>query len=414
LKSSTIPPALDPKFPRPYHLNTADYSESSPGELVEVSGPSGRYWAFVPRPLPRRLEIPFECMTRLSEASTALGELKGVGRMLPNPNLLIGSFLRREAVSSSRIEGIKTSFQQLLLFEMETSEADTDSDPQEVFNYVNALRYGLERLKTLPVSLRLIREMHERLMRGVRGEDAKPGEFRDRQNMIARSGESPAQARFVPPPVPQMRGALDDLEQFIAYPPGNPILIDLALIHYQFETIHPFLDGNGRMGRLMISLLLCERGCLTTPLLYLSSYFERHKDLYVDHLLSVSRSGDWTPWLEFFLKGVSVQSRVAIEKAGEILDLWKEYRETTQSKFKSANILRLVDEIFVRPAISIRQAAEVGGVTFNAALRQIEWLEGEGVLREVTGRSKNRVYVAEKIVEIIARPEVDDPAEPRE
>ena len=394
-------------------MNPADYSKNSPGELVEASGPSGKYWTFVPKPLPRRLEIPFDCMTLLSEASIALGELKGVGRMLPNPNLLIGSFLRREAVSSSRIEGIKTSFQQLLLFEVETSGADADSDPQEVFNYVNALRYGLERLKTLPVSLRLIREMHERLMTGVRGEDAKPGEFRDRQNMIARSGESPAQARFVPPPIPQMRGALDDLEQFIAYPSGTPTLIDLALIHYQFETIHPFLDGNGRMGRLLISLLLCERGCLTTPLLYLSSYFERHKDSYVDHLLSVSRSGDWMPWLEFFLRGVSVQSRVAIEKAGEILDLWKEYRRTIQSKHKSANMLNLVDEIFVRPAITIRQAAEVGGVTFMGALRQIEWLESEGVIREVTGRSKNRVYVAEKIVEIIARPEVDDPGQPR-
>ena len=392
-------------------MNPVDYSEYSPGELVEASGPSGKYWAFAPKPLPRRLEVSFGCTTLLSEASIVLGELKGVGRMLPNPNLLIGSFLRREAVSSSRIEGIKTSFQQLLLFEVETSDADADSDPREVFNYVNALRYGLERLKTLPVSLRLIREIHERLMTGVRGGDAKPGEFRDRQNMIARSGESPARARFVPPPIPQMRDALDDLEQFIAYPSGTPTLIDLALIHYQFETIHPFLDGNGRTGRLLISLLLCERGCLTAPLLYLSSYFERHKDSYVDHLLSVSRSGDWTPWLEFFLKGVSVQSRVAIEKAGEILDLWKDYRGTIQSKHKSVNMLKLVDEIFVRPAITIRQAAEVGGVTFNAALKQIEWLEGEGVLREVTGRSKNRVYVAEKIVEIIARPEVDDPGQ---
>jgi Fic family protein len=347
-------------------------------------------------------------MVLLSDAATALGELKGVGRMLPNPDLLIGTFLRREAVTSSRIEGINTSFQQLLQFEVEATDDDTDSDPQEVVNYINALRYGLERLKSLPVSLRLIKETHERLMRGVRGKDATPGEFRDRQNMIARTGESPAEARFVPPPVPQMMEALADLEKFMAYPSGMPILIELALIHYQFETIHPFFDGNGRLGRLLISLLLCERGCLTSPLLYLSSYFERHKDFYVDHLLWVSRSGDWESWLEFFLKGVAIQSRIAVEKSGEILSLWKEYRDKVQSKYNSSNILKLIDEIFIRPAISIRQAAEVGGVTFVGAQKQVEWLEREGILKEVTGKTTNRVYVAQRIVEIIARPEFDE------
>jgi Fic family protein len=388
-------------------LRENDFSERAPGRLVKGSGPSGEYWAFVPEPLPRHLELPAETVGLLTEASMALGELNGVGRMLPNPDLLIGSFLRREAVSSSRIEGIETNFEQLLLFEVESGVGEVDSDRQEVVNYIEALRYGLERLKTLPVSLRLIRETHEKLLRGVRGEQYKPGEFRDRQNMIGRSGQAPADARFVPPPVAPMKEALNDLEKYMAYPPGMPVLVELALIHYQFETIHPFLDGNGRMGRLLLSLLLCERGCLNSPLLYLSAYFERHKQAYVDHLLTVSRSGDWLGWIDFFLKGVAVQSSMAVDKAAELLNLWREYREMIQVRYNSSNMLKLIDRLFDRPAISIRQAALVEGVTFAAAQRHVDRLEQDGILKEVTGRTKNRVYVAERIVEIIARQEGD-------
>ena len=327
--------------------------------------------------------------------------------MLPNPDLLIGSFLRREAVSSSRIEGIDTNFQQLLLFEIESGSEAVNSDPQEVVNYIDALRFSLERLKTLPVSLRLIRETHARLLAGVRGEQYRPGEFRDTQNMIARPGETPADARFVPPPVESMTEALNDLERYMAYPPGMPVLVELALIHYQFETIHPFLDGNGRMGRLLLTLLLCERGCLSTPLLYLSSYLERNKQAYVDHLLSVSRTGDWIDWINFFLRGVAIQSRMAIAKAAELLDLWRTYRDLVQTRYNSSNMLKLIDSLFDRPAITIRQAALVEGITFAAAQRHIDRLHAEGVLKEVSGKTKNRIYVAEQIIEIVTRPETD-------
>jgi Fic family protein len=388
-------------------LRESDFTERAPGKLVKGFGPSGDYCAFVPDPLPRTLDLPSTTVGFLSDASTAIGELKGVGRMLPNPNLLIGSFLRREAVSSSRIEGINTNYEQLLLFEIESGGAEADSDPQEVVNYINALRFSLDRLKTLPVSLRLIRETHAKLLSGVRGEQDRPGEFRDRQNMISRQGERPADARFVPPPVESMKIALDDLEKYMAYSPGMPVLVELALIHYQFETIHPFFDGNGRMGRLLLTLLLCERGCLSSPLLYLSSYLERNKDHYVDHLLAVSHSGDWFPWIDFFLKGVAIQSTMAVNKATELLELWRNYREMIQSKYISSNMLKLIDSLFDRPAISIRQVAEIEGVTFAAAQRHVERLESDGVLKEVSGRTKNRVYVAERIIEIVARIETD-------
>ncbi len=293
------------------------------------------------------------------------------------------------------------------MFELESGPDDANSDRQEVVNYIDALRYSLERLKTLPVSLRLIRETHAKLLRGVRGEQDKPGEFRDRQNMIARSGETPAEARFVPPPVAPMKEALDDLEQYMAYSPGMPVLVELALIHYQFETIHPFLDGNGRMGRLLLTLLLCERGCLSSPLLYLSSYLERNKQDYVDHLLNVSRTGDWIGWINFFLKGVAIQSRLAVKKAAELLQLWQEYRDMVQTQHNSSKILKLIDSLFDRPAISIRQASSIEGLSFAGAQKHIYKLEEDGILKEVTGRAKNRIYVAGRIVEIVARPEMD-------
>ena len=259
-------------------MRKTDFTRKAPGSLLKATGSSGDYWAFIPNPLPPTIRFSNEMVSRLADASLALGELKGVGQMLPDPRLLIAPFVRREAVSSSRIEGTVTSFEQLLYYEVDPSDDEMSADRQEVVNYVRALEYGLERLATLPVSLRLMREMHERLMAGVRGEKQKPGEFRDRQNMIGRLGRAPAEARFVPPPVPQMRAALESLEDYIGKRSELPTLIDLALIHYQFETIHPFLDGNGRLGRLLISVLLSERGCITQPLLYLSDYFERYRE----------------------------------------------------------------------------------------------------------------------------------------
>lgn len=385
-------------------MRDSDFVGAFPGRLVRASALSGEYWAFDPVPLPPDLSLTPRMIALLSRADQALGELKGVGRMLPNPDLLIGPFLRREAVASSRIEGTITNFEQLLLFEADPTEDEQAADHREVYNYVAALKLGLELLKELPVSLRLLRRVHERLLTGVRGEDRRPGHFRDRPNMIGAPGQTPAEARFVPPPVAEMRTALNDLERYIAYPSGLPALVDLALIHYQFETIHPFLDGNGRLGRLLISLLLCERGCLTQPLLYLSAYFERHRDAYMDHLLDVSRRGSWLGWIEFFLRGVAIQSGSAVGRCNDLLDLWGRYRTKTHNISNSSALLRLIDILFERPAITIGQAAEALGITFSGAQRNIEKLEQAGILREVTGRSRDRIYIADEIVHIIEKP----------
>jgi Fic family protein len=384
-------------------MRKAEFTPRAPGRLTRAVGARGEYWAYIPNPLPPQLEFPWATTRLLSEADLALGELKGVGRMLPNPHLLIAPFIRREAVASSRIEGTVTSFDQLLLYEADPTDGEQAADRQEVANYVRALEYGLKRLDELPVSLRLMREVHARLMQGVRGEDKRPGEFRDRQNMIGRQGQGPAEARFVPPPVAETQTCLDALEKFIGRPSGLPVLIDLALIHYQFETIHPFEDGNGRLGRLLISLLLCERGCLTQPLLFLSAYLERHRDEYMDRLLAVSREGDWIGWIDFFLRAVAVQSRAAVARGGELLDLWASYRETYQTAGSSPNLLRLVDILFERPAVTNRDVAELLGVSFPTAQNNIKALVERGVLSEVTGRHKNRVYVARQIVDVIQK-----------
>jgi Fic family protein len=385
-------------------MRTSDFSQEAPGRLVRTEQ---GYWAFVPDPLPPKLEFDWEVLRRLSAADQALGELRGVGRMLPNPHLLIRSFLRREAVSSSRIEGTVTDLQQLLVFEAEPSgnQERTDRlDAQEVSNYVQALEYGLARLKELPVCLRLIREVHERLMSGVRGENRMPGRFRNGQNMIARPGETPESARFVPPPVAEMERAMDDLERFMNEPNDLPVLIQLALIHYQFEAIHPFWDGNGRIGRLLLTLLLCERGCLVQPLLYLSASLEKHREAYMDHLLAVSRSGAWSAWVGFFLDRIAEQSRVAVERCNQLLDLWQGYRRRLQAVSSSAATLQLIDRLFETPAMTMTQAAERLQVSFPAAKASIEKLEQMGILSEMTGKLKNRVYLAAEIVRILESP----------
>ncbi len=388
----------------------SDFTGQSPGRLARAAGTGGEYWAYVPNPLPPRFAISTETISLLAEANLALGELKGVGRMLPNPHLLIGPFLRQEAIASSRIEGTVTSFGELLLFESDPTDDEQTADRQEVVNYVRALEYGIKRLETYPVSLRVMREMHAILMEGVRGENKKPGEFRTRQNMIGREGQTPAQATFVPPPVAEMNDALHQLETsinqgkaYVSEPRSLPILIDLALIHYQFESIHPFEDGNGRIGRLLISLLLLERKCLTQPLLYLSAYLERHRDQYMAHLLSVSQKGDWSGWVDFFLLAVCVQSKAAVNTAGELLELWTSYRSKFQQVSNSSNLLKLIDLLFERPYVTVRGVAKALGVTFPTAQNNIDLLTAAEVLSEATGRSRNRVYVARPIVELIEK-----------
>lgn len=319
--------------------------------------------------------------------------------MLGNPQLLIRPFARREAVSSSRIEGTVTNERELVLFEV-APDCRTRDEVREVRNYVSAFDHGLARLKELPVGLRLIRETHGVLMQGVRGGDKRPGEFRKTQNYIAKPNQKISEARFVPPPVTEMEPALADLERFLNSPTDLPFLVQLALIHYQFEAIHPFEDGNGRVGRLLVPFLLCERNKLSQPLLYLSSYLEREREQYADLLLRVSQSGEWVPWIQFVLKGVAEQSKDASVRVERLTNLQKRYREKLQSTGRSSRALALLDELFAWPATTVVLAQNHLGVTYRSARLTVDKLISAGILQEHPGRTYNRVYLAREIISI--------------
>lgn len=363
------------------------------------------YWAFVPNPLSPELKWTPDLIVALSEADRALGELAGLGRSLVNPHLLVRPFVRREAVLSSRIEGTQASLQDVFAYEArQMALFEANSDVGEVVNYVRALEYGLDRLAKLPLSLRLIREIHARLMKGMRGEHLTPGEFRRSQNWIGPAGSTIESAPYVPPPVDEMAHALDAFEKFLHEPTGLPPLIRLGLIHYQFEAIHPFLDGNGRVGRLLISLLLCAWGLLPQPLLYLSAYFEASRSAYYDHLLAVSQSGAWEGWLSYFLAGIASQSRDAIERIYRLQDLREKYRQRFQTGRAAARLLQVVDLLFASPLITARQIEKSLKIDFTMAQRYINQLVKAGLLREVTGRARNRIYRADEIIGTIDQP----------
>ena len=378
-------------------MDPADFTATAPGRLIQTIG---GYPAFVPDPLPPPIHYDAALVVALSEADRALGELRQRGETLPNPDLLIRPFERREAVLSSRIEGTTTDARQLVLWEQDEAATRSPSDEREVANYVRALQHGLSRLPTLPISLRLLCEIHQRLLQGTRGQNRRPGEFREIQVLIGSSKDGHA-ARFVPPPPQEMLTALGQLETFMNAEPPIPPLIRLALIHYQFEAIHPFLDGNGRVGRLLIPLLLVERGHLTQPILYLSAYFERHRDEYIDRLLQISRRGAWRDWFMFFLAGVTETARDAGRRAARLLNLQSRYREIAHTSSRSSSLAQLADELFVRPALTVAQGSELLGITWAAAQRHVLRLEKLGILEEVTGRDTHRVYLAPEIVRLI-------------
>jgi len=388
-------------------VNPERFRDSKSGQIIRVGQGEAAYWAFVPHPLPPDVPADWELTRALSEADRALSHLAGLGRTMPNPHLLIGPFVRREAVLSSRIEGTQASITDLYAYEagplplpgMEVSPPE--SDVREVVNYVNALEYGLERLKTLPVSLRLIRELHGRLLAGVRGEHATPGEFRRTQNWIGPPGCTLNEAAFVPPPVPQMNEALDALEKYLHSDDVYPPLLRLALVHYQFEAIHPFVDGNGRVGRLLLSLLLVQWGLLPSPLLYLSAYFHRHRQEYYDLLLGVSERGAWRDWLLFFLHGVADQAEDALIRARKLQDLRQEWhRRLTQAR-TSALALRLADALFTAPVLTIPQAQHLLGVTYRSARRNVEKLVRAGILQLIGEVSYGKTYLAPEIIDVI-------------
>jgi Fic family protein len=386
-------------------MNPADFTALATGKLV-ISPQS--HLCFVPNPLPPELSLGMPAIQTLAQAERALGKLAAAGEMLPNPHLLIGPFVRREAVLSSRIEGTIANEEDLVLFRVDPEVEKRRPDTREVRNYVTALEYGLKRLAELPVSLQLLKELHGRLLKGVRGENKSPGEFRDRQNFIGTPGMPLADARFVPPPVSEMHEALNAFEKFLRAPSDRPFLIDLALLHYQFEAIHPFRDGNGRVGRLLIPLLLCERNILTKPLLYLSAYLEQHRLQYMDLMLSVSQRGEWERWIEFFLNGIAEQAMDGVERATKLMALWQDYRKRLQTARMSILAQNLVDELFKQPAMSVGLAQQVLKVSFASAQNNVMRLVKLGILKEVTGRKRDRIFIAPEILQLTSGPDVSD------
>ena len=377
-------------------MDIALFKNSPSGRLTRTSG---GYWAFVPNPLPPKIEWDNALVSVVSRADIAVGTLSGLGETLPNPHLLIYPFVRREAVMSSRIEGTRSSLSDLLLFE--ATKIERQRDVKEVQNYVSAMEYGLKRLNELPLSLRFIRELHSILMEGVRGEHATAGEFRQSQNWIGPPGCALNEATFIPPPVTEMQECLNQLEKFLHTEKGLPLLVQLALIHYQFEAVHPFLDGNGRIGRLLITLFLCQRGVLTKPLLYLSAFFERHRQEYYDLLLKISQEGAWREWIEFFLRAVVEQSGDAVSRARRLLDLHHTYTQVSREKKLSPTAGQLIELIFMRPLLNARAAQEYLNVTFPAAQKALNALVEIEILAEITGGKRNRVYAAKEILEVL-------------
>ncbi|MPZ52860.1 MAG: Fic family protein [Acidimicrobiia bacterium] len=358
------------------------------------------YWAFFPNPVPRRLDLSPDTVGLLDEATGAVHRLGGVGRLLPNPHLLMGPHLRLEAVLSSRIEGTKTNVSQLLRFEAgQVPGGEESDDAREVGNYVAAMEHGLQRAaEGFPVSIRLLRDMHELLLSGVRGQHRRPGDLRESPVWIG--GVTLEDAAFVPPPPDVMVEALTDLERFL-HEKDMPLLVQLAVAHYQFEAIHPFLDGNGRIGRLLIPVMLVLRGALSQPLLYLSAYFEQYRSQYYDLLLATSQKGDLTPWIDFFLRGVRQQARDAEERTVRLVELQIDLRSQLLDEGRPNSVVQLAEHLFSIPIVTAARVEQLLGITRPTAQAAIDTLVERGELAEVTGRERNRIYEASRIFEAV-------------
>ena len=357
---------------------------------------AGGYRAFLPAPLPPPIGWNDMLADALSRADLAVGRLAGEGSRLPNPHLFIRSFVRREAVLSSRIEGTRTTLAELFAAEARAKVAADNADLREVANYVAALEYGLERLDTLPLSLRLIREIHERLMRGVRGDSATPGEFRRSQNWIGPPGCTLNDVSFVPPPPDELAPCLDALERFL-HDDSLPVLVHAALSHAQFEAIHPFLDGNGRVGRLLITLLLAERGVLPSPLLYLSAYFEETRDDYYAHLLALTEAGAWEDWLVYFLRGVRMKANDALARIERIDTLFESWRNGLGEAL-SPRLDEVLGLFVESPFWTVGEIGRRLGIAYTTARRAVDRLEEAGIVSQAGPSRRNRVYCARAVL----------------
>lgn len=376
-------------------MNPRDFRVREAGRTVKAAG---GYWAFVPAPLPPKLVYDEELVHLISKADAALSELSGLGRLLPNPHLLIAPWMAREAVLSSRIEGTRASLSDVLIDEVggQRVGAKPPDDLGEVRNYVVALEHGIQRLPKLPLSLRLVREIHAKLMKGVRGDRATPGEFRRSQNWIGAQGSTPATAAYVPPPVAEMKDCLANWEKFLHERDKMPDLVQCALMHEQFEAIHPFLDGNGRVGRLLITLFLIERGRLSQPLLYLSDYIDEHRTDYYDLLQRVRTHGDWISWLRYFIHGVQATAADAVKRTTHVVELREDFRKKVGDKPKA---LALVDQLFTNPYITAARAQQALGVTAPTARSLLDFLVERKLIEKIGTRRWARLFVSRPVLE---------------
>jgi Fic family protein len=377
---------------------------------------SSGYRAFIPAPLPPKppVRIDGALQALLSRADLALGRLAGSIETLPNPDLFVLMYVRKEAVLSSQIEGTQSSLADVLAAEAKVFDPAQPHDVAEVLNYVAAMNHGLARLDTLPVSVRLIREIHARLLDGVRGSRLTPGELRTSQNWIGPAGCTLRDATFVPPPPADVPEALGALEHFLHGPDTLPLLVKIGLAHAQFETIHPFLDGNGRVGRLLITFLLCEKQVLSKPVLYLSHYFKRHRQSYYEHLQAVRDAGAFEAWLEFFLTGVIDVSLEAAATARRILLLREQHRALIADRLGRAagNGHRTLEYLFAHPIVSVHEVRALTGTTYPAANQLVERLTAIGIVAEMTGHARNRRFRYDPYVRLFTE-DPSDAGEPR-
>ena len=372
-----------------------------------VRQPTG-YQAFIPESLPPipAIELSPALQSALSSADRWLGRLDGSIQTLPNPDLFVFMYVRKEAVLSSQIEGTQSSLQDVLAAEAQVFSPDQPRDVDEVVNYVQAMNYGLGRLPILPISIRLIREIHARLLKDVRGSQLTPGELRRSQNWIGAGGCTLSEATFVPPPPHEVPVALSALEKFLHTSSDLPELIQIGLAHAQFETIHPFLDGNGRIGRLLITLLLCQREILLKPVLYLSHYFKQHRSTYYDRLQAIRDAGDWEGWLIFFLQGVTVVSREATDMARRINTLREAHRAQITSLLgrSSGGALRVLEHLFQHPILSVGEIREITGTSYTAANTLVSRLSELEIIFEITGNRRNRMFQYESYIRLFREP----------
>ena len=376
------------------------FSQNAPGRVIRTTL---GYYAYIPKSLPPEFEWTPRLINHLTQAERSIARLEEVGQSFPVPHVLVRPFVKKEAVLSSQIEGTQTSFQSLLRYEaQQLTYIENKQDAHEVQNYVKALDYGIERIHVLPMSMRLIKELHAILMKGVRGELSIPGELRRSQNWIGRPGATLDNARYIPPPVDEMIDCLSALEKFIHEDSDLPALIRIGLIHYQFEAIHPFLDGNGRIGRLIITLLLTTWNLLTQPLPNLSIFIERNKTEYYDRLLGISQEGQWEEWLSFFLNGVHEQAQDAAEKIQGLQAIRMKYQQVFKMDRNREKLARMVDFFISTPICSISQAVEKTGLgSYSMLQRYFDKLVHYGLIEESTGGKRNRVYQAKEILRLL-------------